>query len=420
MKRLGEHFRLGARRRVFNFIVLAVSLALPLLPRTASAHAALLKMDPAPGAILTTSPKEIRLTFSEEVLPGISSLVLVQVDGTELNLRGANDSHDVHILIAALPLLPPGGYVVQWKVTSADGHPVSGSYSFVVAASPVASSTALVGAHKPSSAESLPIVGPVLRGLGMTALLALTGMLAFLTRAEGDRGPAVRPTMQWLGALALVALFLQLVVWASSVEGPSWHAVLDSGPGRLEQLRVIFALLLFISVLSASKRSLGFLFGLGALFVSATIGHPATVHPLISIPVMFVHLVAVAFWLGGVSWLIAHRAEPTVRVLIEAARVSNAAFFAAIGVIVTGVVEAMLLLTGLSDLTSTVYGALILAKIVGLLALIGFGWHHRFRSLPKLTSETSFDFTRTLRYELTVMVTVVIVAGFLAYSPTPR
>jgi putative copper export protein len=52
--------------------------------------------------------------------------------------------------------------------------------------------------------------------------------------------------------------------------------------------------------------------------------------------------------------------------------------------------------------------------------LIAFGWYHRFRSVPKISPDTAPDFISSLRYELALMTTVVIVAGFLAYTPTPR
>jgi Uncharacterized protein, homolog of Cu resistance protein CopC len=394
------------------------ALILAAIPAVASAHAALLKTEPAAGAALAVAPTEVRLHFSEEVLPGISSLVLVRTDGSELNLRGANDSHDVHILLAPLPPLPPGGYVIKWKVTSADGHPVSGSYSFVIGAAPVASSTPMLTHVTPPAPR--PILAPLLRGIGLTALLALIGMLGFLRRAEGDRGPAVRPTLQWTGAIAFVALFLHLILWTRSLDAPSWHAALDSSPGRFEQLRVILVLVLWLSVISASKRSLGLMFGAMAIIVCAMIGHPATIRPWLSVPLTLIHLSAVAVWIGGISWLIAHRGEPSVRVVIETARVSNAALFASLAVLLTGVAQSAIFLQSFSDLTSTSYGVLLLAKMTGLLVLIGFGWFHRFRVMPKLGSELSGDFVRTLRYEMTVMAVVVVIAAFLAYTPTPR
>jgi copper transport protein len=416
---------LPARRpyatRMLTRRLLCLAVAITLLPGTAAAHATLLKSEPAAGAVLQTSPAEVRLRFNEEILPGMSSLILILSDGTERNLRGANDAYNVHILTSPLPHLPPGGYAIKWSVISADGHPVSGSYSFFVGQPPAAPSTqALLPREPVEKKEPFPVLAPLLRGIGLTALFALTGMLGFLTRAQGDRGPSVRPTLQWTGAVAATALFLHLVVWARSLNVASWHSVLDSAPGRLEQLRVIFAILLLLSVLSGSRRTLGLFFGALAVGVSAIIGHPGTIRPLLSVPLIFLHLAAVTVWLGGVAWLVAHRGEPAVRVVQEAARVSNAAVIASIVVLATGVVESWLLLRGFSDLIFTSYGFLILAKSAGLAVLVGFGWHHRFRMLPRLSSERAPDFIRTLRYELALMATVVIVAGFLAYTPTPR
>src|SRR5437667_5172 len=136
-----------------------LALAVTLLPATARAHATLLKSEPAPGAVLQTSPSEVRLRFNEEVLPGMSSLILILADGTERNLRGANDPYNVHILTSPLPHLPPGGYAIKWSVISADGHPLSGSYSFFVGQPPAASSTPVVIREKK---EPFPILAPLL------------------------------------------------------------------------------------------------------------------------------------------------------------------------------------------------------------------------------------------------------------------
>ena len=400
---------------------LIVALAAALLPAAALAHAVLLKSNPSAGAVIDASPPELMLRFSEEILPSMSNIVLVASDGTEISLTDVNDSRDVHIVTAPLPHLPPGGYAIRWSIVSADGHPVSGTYSFLVSPPPAVSSTPAV-LDRPSAEEKdvAPVLAPLLRGLGLTALLALTGMLGFLTRAEGDRGPTIRPALRWTGALAAVTLFAHLIVWANSLNAPSWHAVLDSVPGRFEQLRVLFAILLLMSVLSNSKRSLGLFFGALAIVVSAFIGHPGAIRPLLSVPLMLLHLTAVTVWLGGIAWLVAHRGEPMVRVVIEAARVSNAAFIATGVVLLTGVAETALLLRGFADLVTTSYGLLVLAKGIGLAALIGFGWHHRFRVMPRLSQENTPDFMRTLRYELTIMAVVVVVAGFLSYTPPPQ
>lgn len=86
----------------------------------------------------------------------------------------------------------------------------------------------------------------------------------------------------------------------------------------------------------------------------------------------------------------------------------------------TGVVGTLILVPSLSGFYSTMNGALILGKVVGLAVLVSFGAYHRLRGLPTLAAGSSFDLTTVLQYEITVMVTVVMVAGFLAHTPLPR
>jgi putative copper export protein len=88
-------------------------------------------------------------------------------------------------------------------------------------------------------------------------------------------------------------------------------------------------------------------------------------------------------------------------------------------VAISGVAQTVLFLPTLSDLFRSTYGALVLAKVVGMLILVAFGAHHRFRVLPALTRDVraTEQFAVTLRRELTVFGIVVLLGGFLAYVP---
>ncbi|MCA9986418.1 MAG: copper resistance protein CopC [Anaerolineales bacterium] len=100
--------------------------------RPALAHADLVTASPAPGAILTESPAQVSLTFSESVANGTIDLFeadFSRVAGVEPAEAGAAEG-----LAANLPELPVGIYTVQWAVVSDDGHSVSGSYAFEVRA----------------------------------------------------------------------------------------------------------------------------------------------------------------------------------------------------------------------------------------------------------------------------------------------
>ena len=93
------------------------------------AHAQLLRASPAPGEQLLDSPAEIRLAFNEPLLAG-----------SRITVYGRNFTPTIQLdpeivgaeMFAAVPLLNPGEYTVQWTAVSQDGHPISGSYAFTL------------------------------------------------------------------------------------------------------------------------------------------------------------------------------------------------------------------------------------------------------------------------------------------------
>src|ERR1700691_5600116 len=104
--------------------VLAVAASVLMARGAAAAHATLLSTEPAAGSVLTSTPHEIRLLFNEEIEPGLSRITLVASDNHSIALRAHGDPHDVHALIAPVDSPASGAYRVEWRVVSADGHPV--------------------------------------------------------------------------------------------------------------------------------------------------------------------------------------------------------------------------------------------------------------------------------------------------------
>ena len=119
-------------------IVLALSalISLPILNSTpAHAHAALESTVPAKGAIVSTSTNRVSMVFGEDilVLKGKNPNAIVVT-----NPRGAVVSTGVALVSgtkiseALKTPLQAGKYTVKYRVVSADGHVVSGSYTFTV------------------------------------------------------------------------------------------------------------------------------------------------------------------------------------------------------------------------------------------------------------------------------------------------
>ena len=122
--------------------VIALSVLSPTAP-AANAHDSVLLTVPADGDQVDLAPAEIDITFTDDILE-LGAIVMV-VDGEdknwaegEMRLDGAQATQPV------AADLPDGAYDVRWRVVSADGHPVSGTFAFTVgtAAQPEPEATA--------------------------------------------------------------------------------------------------------------------------------------------------------------------------------------------------------------------------------------------------------------------------------------
>ena len=109
-------------------VVLLAALSLAGAP-AASAHAVRIATDPAADAALTSGPARVSATFNERLQGSFSAMTVVGPDGNLWStgtprVQGAVLDTDV------MPLGPVGAYTVNYRVTSADGHVVSGSWAF--------------------------------------------------------------------------------------------------------------------------------------------------------------------------------------------------------------------------------------------------------------------------------------------------
>ena len=103
------------------------------IPATVLAHANLIRSVPANRAVLFQSPPRLQLWFNERLEPRYSSLSLSDSSRRKLNLGNvAVDPKDPKQLSTPIQPLPPGIYVVTYRVLSVDGHVVQDQFSFTV------------------------------------------------------------------------------------------------------------------------------------------------------------------------------------------------------------------------------------------------------------------------------------------------
>jgi methionine-rich copper-binding protein CopC len=106
------------------------SLALVAFGVTANAHAHLQKSSPAEGSVITASPPNLVLNFSEAAK--LTALSIQKGGEPEQKLKPLSTTAAQQISVP-LPALTPGTYSVNWRVVSDDGHMMAGVLHFTLA-----------------------------------------------------------------------------------------------------------------------------------------------------------------------------------------------------------------------------------------------------------------------------------------------
>ena len=119
----------------------------------ASAHASLVSTTPADGQSVPTAPQIVSASFSESISADVGGLTVRNTDGDRVD--EGNSSISANTLQVTVPTdLPEGTYIATYRVLSADGHPVSGSWLFGVGTAPVDPSAIGAGGTGDSAGRS--------------------------------------------------------------------------------------------------------------------------------------------------------------------------------------------------------------------------------------------------------------------------
>jgi copper transport protein len=433
----------------------------------AAVHATLVSSEPAANSRLDSSPSRIRLVFSEPMEGSLARVTIVPASGDSIRLRAAADPRNVNAVIAVVDSLTRGAYRVNWRVVSADGHPVDGTFTFAIGDTTLGATAALMPdsavvaqpEHEPEpesdatteddawgpSVYGAPFIPALFRGAALAALMIVAGLLFFHVRAGPNALQAgdarVRSAMTMAAVAAPVLLAAHVLTWLINTAPDhtfdmAWSsAAMGTTVGQVELWRTGLATLALLAWWIARRASLALLFAAAALAVSGATGHSAAIVPLLSIPAKGIHLLAGGVWVGGLVWLIARPSNDTDDCFAEdASRVSGAALVAVIAVALSGVVQTLTFLPSVRDVFTSPYGWFALAKTAGVLVLVGFGAYHRQRAMPRLVEacyaaartpgaargvDASVPMRASVRRELVVMAIVILLGGLLAYVPPP-
>jgi methionine-rich copper-binding protein CopC len=114
-----------------RLLIFATSVVVSLLAATAAeAHAFLDHAEPRVGSTVPTAPRELSLSFTQNIEPAFSSVEVSDANGARVDLGKA--SFSASVMRVGLKPLTPGTYRVRWQVLSVDTHTTEGSFTFHV------------------------------------------------------------------------------------------------------------------------------------------------------------------------------------------------------------------------------------------------------------------------------------------------
>ncbi|HEX5078726.1 MAG TPA: copper resistance protein CopC [Geminicoccaceae bacterium] len=402
------------------------------------------RSQPAAGAVVPTdrAPDSISLWFSEPVGTTANAIAVLNGDNRRVDqLNAAVSAQEPSRVDVDLSDLAQGTYLVRWRVTSADGHVVRGSYWFSVG----------FAATPPPAAELLGTGAPRLsfleiaaRWFGLLALLCLAGAALFrvtvLDPASLTAPPFERAALLCVMGVFLVAHCLSAAAQAEAVaELPVPQALtapvlgevlLSSRFAVLWWLRLLFGVTLGALLYRQSRPKLAALTGL-LLLITISLGSHAVgarAAPALAVAVDTLHLAAAALWLGTLLELclllptLTLAREPRFAILrVLVPRVSAVLLPTVLILLATGIFNAWEQVATFQALFGTAHGQSLLLKLALLVPLLVIAAINLLFVRPRIaaaaTGKVPRLFLANVRAEATLAALLLLPVAVLAALP---
>jgi methionine-rich copper-binding protein CopC len=111
-------------------ILIASTLLAVLANASAHAHAMLDHASPVVGSTVASAPREVALTFSQNLEAAFSSVQVT--DGRGARVDQGKPQISGNTMRVGLKSLSAGTYRVRWQALSVDTHKTEGSFTFTV------------------------------------------------------------------------------------------------------------------------------------------------------------------------------------------------------------------------------------------------------------------------------------------------
>ena len=465
-------------RRIFAALLFTAVLV-TAITASASAHAYLIRSDPADGAVLAEPPTDVNLWFDEPIVPSFSIIQVFDINNQPVEVNNIRiNPDDSHNLAFSFPNeLSPGVYSILWEtISDADGHYSRGLLIFGVGENVDLNAASVVENETPP--PKMTEIG--LRWLNFALLAALAGalMMAHLVIRPSLAPTKLQPTLQSVqrrlvnvAALAAILSFIAgigMLGWqvaqlmSTLPEGVSpievsWQIISRTSWGLFWVARQVLLFLLSFSLMTLRPFSLvnmlsrirvawGIAFVLlAALFVTqSSMGHAAAVAPntVLSVAVDALHLAAATIWVGGLLTLaiailpLLSQQKQAATALIKAGWMPFGAIAAlAVGILfATGMYSAGRQVASVDAMLTTLYGQTLLGKI-GIVLLVGaVGLANSMLLHPQVAAQirrvlrrpadwqplSIGQMPRLIFLEIGFGMAVLLLTGLITSAPAPR
>lgn len=421
-------------RNFLRILLVAVVCVLCEPASMASAHAVLDNSVPTSGATLEDTPLQIVLDFDESVEPSLGYIRLFSSSGKRVQLPVVKaDAADASIIRVVPPTLAQDSYVAIYRVISADGHPVEGAITFRVGVGAVSNLSSVIetALQDSETSNAVKVAMALMRFISYIAISVVLAGIFFLLSSDAAR-KGLNKAVVLAGSVLGLSTALLYLLHGINASGGSWAQkanlsivkdVFATQVGESLFVRIVASFLLVCVVARWSNsakepRQINKFVAVFSFiilpFTYAFAGHAAVDSPAaLTVALLALHVGAVGVWCGGLLLLLFIADIRTTSIVEWFSR--RAAVLIAL-VVATGVVQALLLMNGIGNLTKTSYGKALIAKVcvVGVMLICAAIVRRRFyeSGVTRLRA--------VLCAEVVVgLVVLSITSGMVAASPRP-
>ncbi len=438
-------------RKLLIISLLVLSISIPL----ASAHPFTEETNPSSAVNAPVGINEVTVIYSEPIELDFSSLKVFDSNGDQIDNKDSQYYLGEESLIVTTPPLESGAYTVTSKVLSkVDGHLVDDAFIFGVGDVKIDIPT-----DKPKSIYDIlffPEAGARFPGLvGQTIILGsvIASMLIWgtqnkgLIRKEIDKVNSFHHgkfmTLTGVGLMTVFASNIaMLAVQTLRLETSALDAIQTTfGTSWLIRM-IITIILLGIWFWMDRKKQITkknqipmLLLSLALIGTTTIIGHGAASGEIAAVALDYVHNLVAAVWIGGIIYFVFtllptfSKLDASIREKMSLVMIPrfSIAFIIAIGVvIITGPTLMWLLESDVGLITQSIYGKLIIAKIVIAAIMIGLGSFFQFkvqksgeRSIDSKSISVHRKLKRSLKVDATLGIILLGVVALLANGTLP-